>query len=70
MAVGPLPMYVSVLTIIAGWALLYPGPRLWIYLLVVAVGFHLRVLINEEPFLARTHGEHWSAHRTRVRRWI
>jgi protein-S-isoprenylcysteine O-methyltransferase Ste14 len=64
------PMYVSVLTIIAGWALLFPGPTLWIYLLVVAVGFHLRVLINEEPFLARTHGDDWTAYRSKVRRWI
>jgi protein-S-isoprenylcysteine O-methyltransferase Ste14 len=64
------PMYVSVLTILLGWALLYPGRILWAYLLTVAVGFHLRVMLNEEPYLARTHGEAWTAYRARVRRWF
>ena len=32
--------------------------------------FHLRVLLHEEPFLARTHGEAWTAYRARVGRWL
>jgi len=28
------------------------------------------VLVHEEPFLARTHGQAWTAYRARVGRWL
>jgi protein-S-isoprenylcysteine O-methyltransferase Ste14 len=64
------PMYVSVLLVLVGWALGFGSRTLWIYAAIVAVGFHLRVLLNEEPFLARTHGAAWETYRGRVRRWL
>jgi protein-S-isoprenylcysteine O-methyltransferase Ste14 len=62
--------YVTGKGTLAPWALLFPGWMLWIYLTILAVGFHLRVVINEEPFLARTHGQDWADYRSNVRRWV
>jgi len=45
------PMYISVLAVVAGWALAFGSPSRGIYLIVLAVGFHLRVLLHEEPWL-------------------
>jgi protein-S-isoprenylcysteine O-methyltransferase Ste14 len=51
-------------------ALAFRSRALWIYALVVVIAFHLRVLFNEEPFLARTHGEAWQRYKARVPRWL
>jgi protein-S-isoprenylcysteine O-methyltransferase Ste14 len=64
------PMYISVLLILCGWATLYASRTLWQYAAVVAIGFHLRVVFGEEPWLARTHGAEWTAYRSRVPRWL
>lgn len=64
------PMYVAVLVILCGWALAFPSRSLWTYAAVVAVGFHLRVVFGEEPWLARTHGEEFAAYRAAVPRWL
>jgi protein-S-isoprenylcysteine O-methyltransferase Ste14 len=64
------PMYVAVALILIGWALGYRSPALAIYAFAVCVAFHLRVVLNEEPFLARTHGEEWARYKARVSRWI
>jgi protein-S-isoprenylcysteine O-methyltransferase Ste14 len=64
------PMYIAVLLILIAWATLFASRTLWIYAIVVAVAFHLRVIHNEEPWLARTHGAAWTAYRDRVPRWL
>ncbi|MGH7634657.1 MAG: methyltransferase family protein [Gemmatimonadaceae bacterium] len=64
------PMYVAVLTILCGWAATFASPTLWIYAAIMALAFHLRVILGEEPWLARTHGAQWMAYRSRVPRWI
>jgi hypothetical protein len=47
------------------------GPdALWLYGALVAVAFHVRVVLSEEPFLERTHGEDWARCRTQLRRWL
>jgi protein-S-isoprenylcysteine O-methyltransferase Ste14 len=43
------PMYVGVLLIVVGWATGFRMPSLAIYAVVVAILFHLRVLLHEEP---------------------
>src|SRR5262249_2361805 len=53
------PMYVSVTLILLGWAVSFGLPGLLTYTLIVAVAFHLRVVLGEEPWLARTHGTQW-----------
>jgi protein-S-isoprenylcysteine O-methyltransferase Ste14 len=64
------PMYVGVLLILCGWAVCLWSWPLAVYAAAVAVAVHLRVLLHEEPFLARTHGQAWTAYRARVGRWL
>lgn len=63
------PMYVSVLLIVLGWAVSFGVHGLYWYTVFVAIAFHLRVLLGEEPWLARTHGAIWDDYVRRVRRW-
>ena len=64
------PMYLAVLMVLCGWAIAFRLPALWIYLPCVAAAFHLRVILGEEPWLARTHGAAWTRYRLRVPRWL
>jgi protein-S-isoprenylcysteine O-methyltransferase Ste14 len=64
------PMYIAVLIILSGWSTLFASRTLWIYAALVAIGFHLRVTLGEEPWLARTHGATWAAYRAHVPRWL
>jgi protein-S-isoprenylcysteine O-methyltransferase Ste14 len=63
-------MYIAVTLILCGWALGFRSPALTVYAVCVAILFHLRVVLNEEPYVARTHGDGWSAYKGRVRRWL
>ena len=64
------PMYIAVLIILCGWATMYASRTLWIYAAFIAIAFHLRVVLGEEPWLARTHGVEWAAYRAAVTRWL
>lgn len=64
------PMYVGVLTILFGWALWFMSRNLLVYALFFVAIFHLRVVLFEEPWLARTHGDEWARYKARVRRWF
>ena len=64
------PMYVGVSLILWGWAMAFGSSALIVYALIVMVAFHVRVLVNEEPYLARTHGRRWDDYRARVPRWM
>ena len=64
------PMYVSVLLILLGWAISFGVRGLYGYAIVIAIAFHLRVVLAEEPWLARTHGAGWDDYARRVRRWL
>jgi protein-S-isoprenylcysteine O-methyltransferase Ste14 len=64
------PMYVAVLLILCGWALGFASTGLWTYAAFVAVAFHLRVVLFEEPWLARTHGTEFTEYQARVPRWL
>lgn len=64
------PMYVAVIMMLAGWAVCFWSPTLAIYALSVALGFHLRVVFGEEPWLARTHGAAWEEYKSKVPRWL
>lgn len=63
-------MYIAVLIVLCGWALMFSSRVLWIYAACVAVAFHLRVVFGEEPWLARTHGAAWTTYKAHVPRWI
>lgn len=64
------PMYVGVLTVIGGEALLFWNQRLAGEWLVVALGFHLFVVGYEEPKLLQTFGDEFAEFREHVPRWI
>jgi protein-S-isoprenylcysteine O-methyltransferase Ste14 len=64
------PMYIAVITILVGWAVMFRTMALIIYAVSVTILFHLRVVLAEEPFLARTHGTQWEEYRSRVPRWL
>ena len=64
------PMYIAVITVLIGWAVMFQTTALVIYAVCVTIAFHLRVVLAEEPFLARTHGTQWDEYRSRVPRWF
>jgi protein-S-isoprenylcysteine O-methyltransferase Ste14 len=64
------PMYIAVILVLLGWAFGFQSRALAFYALALAIAFQLRVVLNEEPFLARTHGERWTQYRARVPRWF
>ena len=64
------PMYIAVLLLLAGWAALFWSPLLVIYACTVAVAFHLRVVLSEEPWLDQTFGEEWRRYQARAPRWL
>jgi protein-S-isoprenylcysteine O-methyltransferase Ste14 len=64
------PMYVAVTVIIVGWAVGFNVVGLYVYAVVVADAFRLRVVFGEEPWLAKTHGARWEEYSRRVPRWF
>lgn len=63
-------MYVAVLLILSGWAIGFRSWRLALYAVVVLVAFHLRIVLHEEPWLARAFGDTWTQYRQRISRWL
>ena len=64
------PMYIAVLLVLTGWALMFHSRALAIYAVVVGLAFHLRVVFGEEPWLARTFGDEWVRYKAQVPRWF
>lgn len=64
------PMYLGVLTLVAGWAVLLASPVLALYTVVLATGFHLRVIVHEEPWLNSQFGNAWARYHDNVGRWL
>lgn len=63
------PMYVGVLTVLAGWFAFAPSVPVGAYAVLVALSFHTFVVRYEEPHLAAAFGE-YAAYRARVPRWL
>jgi len=64
------PMYVGVVAVIAGQAILFADWRVLLYAALVWLACHLFVLAYEEPTLRRTFGAEYEAFRAHVPRWI
>ncbi|HEU4381968.1 MAG TPA: isoprenylcysteine carboxylmethyltransferase family protein [Anaeromyxobacteraceae bacterium] len=64
------PMYLAVVSAVAGQGLLLGEKRLFGYAALLAVAFHLFVIGYEEPTLARTFGAEYQAMRANVPRWL
>ena len=63
------PMYVCVLAIVLGQALLFGTAWLLLYAGMLLTAFHLFVTLYEEPNLGRRFGMSYETYRLHVRRW-
>lgn len=64
------PMYVGVMLILIGEAILTQSVSLWIYLTIVFICFNLFILLREEPRLRRDFGDDYILYCRKVRRWM
>ena len=64
------PMYIAVVTIIVGEALLFRSWRLLLWAAALFAAFHLFVIGYEEPTLGRQFGESYEIYRRNVGRWL
>lgn len=64
------PMYVAVVSIILGEALVFESWRLFVYALIAWTISHLFVVLYEEPTLRRKFGPQYEEYRRSVPRWI
>ncbi len=63
------PMYVAVVSMVLGQAALFADGRLAIYGLILWAGFHLFVLVYEEPTLREMFPHDYAAFTAAVPRW-
>ena len=63
-------MYVGLMFLLLGWALVAGSPLLGGYALFFAIAFHLRVVLHEEPRLKQQFAADWSAYTATVPRWL
>jgi protein-S-isoprenylcysteine O-methyltransferase Ste14 len=63
-------MYAGVLLVLSGEAAWFNKIGLLIYLAVMALGFHLFVILYEEPHLTRIFGQSYRDYCARVPRWL
>src|SRR5437867_4056864 len=64
------PMYLAVLILLLGWSLATGSRLVAGYTFVVAMAFHLRVLLHEEPWLRRQFGTACKTYFASVPRWL
>ena len=64
------PIYVGVVAVIVGQALLFGDGRLLWYAALLWLFFHVVVLVFEEPTLEQTFGAQYEDFRANVPRWI
>jgi protein-S-isoprenylcysteine O-methyltransferase Ste14 len=64
------PIYIGALFSLLGAATFYQSAGLVAYGVVLALGFHILVLIYEEPTLRRQFGTEYAAYCDRVARWL
>ncbi len=64
------PMYVGVLAVTLGWAVLFQAATLVIYALFLGICFHLFVVFYEERHLRREFGSEYEGYCAQVSRWL
>ena len=64
------PIYVALVAVILGQAVLFGDQRLFLYGALVFVAFHIFVLAYEEPTLRESYGAEYETYRANVPRWI
>ena len=64
------PIYIGDLLLVAGWAVVTGSPYVAWYLVILAIGFHLRVISYEEPWLEKNFPSEWASYSANVPRWL
>lgn len=64
------PMYVGVMMILIGEAIVTQSATLWIYLAIIFLAFNLFIMLHEEPRLRKVFGEEYLLYCEKVRRWF
>ena len=64
------PMYVGVMAVLLGEALLFPSAARLAYAIIVFLCFNLFIIAFEEPTLKRQFGKSYAKYRQRVGRWL
>jgi protein-S-isoprenylcysteine O-methyltransferase Ste14 len=64
------PIFVALVAIILGQAVLLGDWRLVVYGALLWLAFHIQVVVYEEPTLALTFGQEYEAFRAAVPRWV
>jgi len=64
------PIYIAVVAVILGQALLFADNRLLWYGALLWLFFHVWVVLIEEPILVETFGAEYETYRAHVPRWI
>jgi protein-S-isoprenylcysteine O-methyltransferase Ste14 len=64
------PIYIAVIAVIFGQALLFGDRRLLLYGALLWLFFHVWVVVIEEPTLKQTFGTEYESFRTNVPRWV
>ncbi len=64
------PMYLGLLAVIWGQALLLGDARLIVYGAIVWLASHIFVVVHEEPVLHRRYGAQFADYCAQVRRWL
>jgi protein-S-isoprenylcysteine O-methyltransferase Ste14 len=64
------PMYVGVLAVILGWAVLFESAAVFKYALVIGLCCHLFVVLYEEPHLRKAFGADYENYCVRAGRWL
>ena len=63
------PMYVGVVMLVFGWALLTGNLWNYTYSVFIPIIFHFRVVLYEEREMERLFGKEWETYRNAVPRW-
>jgi protein-S-isoprenylcysteine O-methyltransferase Ste14 len=63
------PMYIGVFASALGWSIIAGSPLMAVYAIAIAIAFHLRVIMYEEPTLERLFGSEWTRYLQSVNRW-
>jgi protein-S-isoprenylcysteine O-methyltransferase Ste14 len=64
------PMYVGVMSILAGESIFFRSNPLWFYALFIFIALNLFIGLYEEPTLRRDFGDDYRQYCARVRRWV
>ncbi len=64
------PMYIGAVLAVLGQAIIFASLGLFLYTVVMAIGFYLVVVLMEEPHLRKKYGPSYDAYCQRVPRWF